>query len=120
MPTRTTPLGTGGGLSLLKGKVTQTFFLTNCDILIDADFGDIYQYHKAQGNVITMVCAVKHFTIPYGVVELGGDGRDAASITRKAGDEFPHEHGRVCGGAVRSSTWLEHGRAERCSPISSG
>ena len=48
-----TPLGTGGGLSLLKGKVTQTFFLTNCDILIDADFGDIYQYHKEKGNVIT-------------------------------------------------------------------
>ena len=100
-----TPLGTGGGLSLLKGKVTQTFFLTNCDILIDADFGDIYQYHKEKGNVITMVCAVKHFTIPYGVVELGGDG-DISGITRKAGDEFPHEHGCVCGGAVRSSTAL--------------
>ena len=54
-----TPLGTGGGLSLLKGKVTQTFFLTNCDILIDADFGDIYQYHKEKGNVITMVCAAR-------------------------------------------------------------
>ena len=77
-----TPLGTGGGLSLLKGKVTQTFFLTNCDILIDADFGDIYQYHKEKGNVITMVCAVKHFTIPYGVVELGGDG-DISGITEK-------------------------------------
>ena len=25
------PLGTGGGLSLLKGRVTQTFFFTNCD-----------------------------------------------------------------------------------------
>ncbi len=68
------PLGTGGGLSLLKGRVTDTFFLTNCDILIDADFVDLYQAHKEQGNVITMVCAVKHFTIPYGVVELGGDG----------------------------------------------
>ena len=65
------PLGTGGGLSLLKGRVTQTFFFTNCDILIDADFGDLYQYHRAHGNAVTMVCAVKHFTIPYGVVELG-------------------------------------------------
>ena len=65
------PLGTGGGLSLLKGRVTQTFFFTNCDILIDTDFGDLYQYHKAHGNAVTMVCAVKHFTIPYGVVELG-------------------------------------------------
>ena len=28
------PLGTGGGLSLLKGKLATTFFLINCDILL--------------------------------------------------------------------------------------
>lgn len=69
------PLGTGGGLSLLKGKVNSTFFLTNCDILIDADFGDVYQFHKKSGNWITMVCAVKHFTIPYGVIDLDEKGQ---------------------------------------------
>ena len=72
------PLGTGGGLWLLKGKVDSTFFLTNCDILIDADFGDLYQFHKTNGNQITMVCAVKHFTIPYGVVQLADDGQVSA------------------------------------------
>ena len=69
------PLGTGGGLSLLKGKLNETFFLTNCDILIDADFGDVYEFHKKSKNWITMVCAVKHFTIPYGVVNLSDDGQ---------------------------------------------
>ena len=64
------PLGTGGGLSLLKGRIDSTVFLTNCDILVDADFGDIYKFHKEGGNAITMVCAVKHFTIPYGVVAV--------------------------------------------------
>lgn len=54
------PLGTGGGLSLLKGRVTQTFFFTNCDILIDADFGDLYQYHRAHGNAVTMVLSLIH------------------------------------------------------------
>ena len=68
------PLGTGGGLCLLKGQMNNTFFLSNCDILLDADYGDIAAYHKAQGNVITMVCAVKHFTVPYGVIELNQDG----------------------------------------------
>lgn len=76
------PLGTGGGLSLLKGRVKSTFFLTNCDILIDADFGDIYKYHKEKGNLITMVCAVKHFTIPYGVIELDETG-GIAKVTEK-------------------------------------
>ena len=68
------PLGTGGGLCLLKGKLDHTFFLSNCDILLDADYGDILNYHKSQGNIITMVCAVKHFTVPYGVIELNNDG----------------------------------------------
>ena len=68
------PLGTGGGLCLLKGKLDHTFFLSNCDILLDADYGDILNYHKSQGNLITMVCAVKHFTVPYGVIELNNDG----------------------------------------------
>ena len=68
------PLGTGGGLCLLKGQIHETFFLSNCDILLDADFGDLYNFHKKSGNVITMVCAFKHFTVPYGVIELGDNG----------------------------------------------
>lgn len=69
------PLGTGGGLSLLKGKITEPFFLSNCDILVDADYASVYHQHQEQHNIITMVCAFKHVTIPYGVVELDGNGR---------------------------------------------
>ncbi len=68
------PMGTGGGLCLLKGQIQKTFFLSNCDILLDADFADLAEYHKKQGNVITMVCAAKHFTVPYGVIQLGENG----------------------------------------------
>ena len=71
-------MGTGGGLCLLKGRMNSPFFFTNCDTLLDIDFGDLYQYHKDQGNLVTMVCAFKHFTVPYGVVELGSDGGIAA------------------------------------------
>lgn len=71
-------MGTGGGLCLLKGKVDSPFFFTNCDTLLDLDFGDLYEKHKARGNLITMVCALKHYTVPYGVVELGEDGGIAA------------------------------------------
>ncbi len=71
-------MGTGGGLCLLKGRIDKTFFFTNCDTLLDVDFGDIYEYHKQNGHLITMVCAFKHYTVPYGVVELGEDGGIAA------------------------------------------
>lgn len=68
------PLGTGGGLSLLKGQISETFFFTNCDSLINADYADVLRYHQKNGNAVTMVCAMKHFVIPYGVVELHEDG----------------------------------------------
>ena len=69
------PLGTGGGLSLLKGKIDKTFVLTNCDTLIEADFSKIYQYHKEHDNIITMICSLKNYQIPYGVINLGNGGQ---------------------------------------------
>lgn len=68
------PLGTGGGLSLLKGKINQPFILSNCDILVEEDFGKIYKYHIKQNNLITMVCSLKRIEIPYGVVEIDKNG----------------------------------------------
>lgn len=66
----TEPLGTGGGLSLLKGRIDEDFFFTNCDILISANYIDMYNYHKDNKNFITIVCAKKHEKIPYGVVKV--------------------------------------------------
>lgn len=68
------PLGTGGGLSLLKGKIQQTFFLTNCDILLRNNYADILRFHRQNGNIITVVGAYKKLTIPYGVLEIGEGG----------------------------------------------
>jgi len=68
-------LGTGGGISLLKGIVKSTFFMTNCDILIDADYSDILENHRKSNNIITMVCAKRKITIPYGTVETDQNGK---------------------------------------------
>ncbi len=68
------PLGTGGGLSLLKKEIHETFFFANCDVLLDSNYAEILKFHKENHNVITMVCAYKNFNIPYGVVEIGKDG----------------------------------------------
>lgn len=67
-------LGTGGGISLLRGKIKNTFILSNCDILIDDDLTKAYKQHVESGNVITMVCSLKNFAIPYGIVNIGEDG----------------------------------------------
>lgn len=67
-------LGTGGGLSLLKDKIQETFILTNCDILIDADLNEAYKQHIKSKESITMVSSLKNFTIPYGVINIGENG----------------------------------------------
>ena len=68
------PLGTGGGLSLLKGKINSTFILTNCDILIEENYEKIYDYHKMENNLVTMVCSLKNIRIPYGVIKISETG----------------------------------------------
>ncbi len=67
-------MGTGGGLCLLKDHIKEPFFFSNCDTLLDVDYGDIYEYHKEKQNVVTMICAYKHYVVPYGVVEMGESG----------------------------------------------
>lgn len=70
----TKPLGTIGSVSLLKGKIATPFFVSNCDIIIDQDYRDVYEYHQNNHNDLTIVTAVKSFKIPYGVIETGDDG----------------------------------------------
>lgn len=68
------PLGTGGGLSLLRGKLDSTFFFANCDALLTANYESMVKFHRDNGNVITMICAYKNMDVPYGVVEMGLNG----------------------------------------------
>jgi NDP-sugar pyrophosphorylase family protein len=68
-------LGTGGGLYLLKGIVKETFFMTNCDIIVNNRYDKILCYHKQKKNLITLVCAAKNFVVPYGTLNLDKDGK---------------------------------------------
>ena len=68
------PLGTAGGLRVLNKKITKTFFVTNCDILIDADYSNIYEFHKNGKYDLTLVASAKEHIVPYGTCELNKDG----------------------------------------------
>lgn len=68
------PLGTIGSVSLLKGKIDTPFFVSNCDSINEQDYRDVYDYHVANRNDMTIVTMVKSFKIPYGVIEAGADG----------------------------------------------
>jgi len=68
------PLGTAGSLHLLKDKIKDTFFVSNCDSILDEDYGEILKYHRDNKNEITVVSVMKSLYIPYGTLETGEGG----------------------------------------------
>ena len=68
------PRGTAGSLKLLKGKLNKPFFVSNCDIILEADYADIFRFHTKNSYDITLVASAKQFNIPYGICELNGGG----------------------------------------------
>ena len=68
------PLGTGGSLRLITDPLVKPIIVANCDILIDADYADIYRYHIESKSDVTIVSALKQIQVPYGVLHAGEKG----------------------------------------------
>lgn len=68
------PLGTAGCLRYLYGKVNTSIMVTNCDIIIKADYHDIIDFHTSHNNDVTLVASLKNYNIPYGVCEIENGG----------------------------------------------
>jgi dTDP-glucose pyrophosphorylase len=66
--------GTAGSLKLLQGKIHTTFFVSNCDIIVESDYAEILDFHKENNNKLTVVASLKHYKIPYGTIETGENG----------------------------------------------
>ncbi len=62
--------GTVGGLYLLKGEIKSTFILTNCDTLLEGDYGDFLNWHQENKNQLTIIGAHKEVAVPYGVLQI--------------------------------------------------
>ena len=68
------PLGTAGSIRLIQEKFVHPVIVTNCDILIQADYQKIMEYHVSCGNHMTIISALKNISIPYGVLHLKEEG----------------------------------------------
>ena len=80
-------LGTVGALNLIKNKVSETFFVVNCDTLVKAEYNEVYDFHKGNNYDLTIVGCVKNQEIPYGVCQLDDSGL-MSSITEKPNHSF--------------------------------
>jgi dTDP-glucose pyrophosphorylase len=72
------PMGTAGGLQFMRGNIDGPFFVTNCDIIINADYRRVMDFHVDHGHAITLVGSAVHYQIPYGTCVLN----DAGSLAR--------------------------------------
>ena len=68
-------LGTAGSLRLLGESVPVKFFVSNCDIIVKADFAKVAEFHDQSESWLTIVSAIQHNKLPYGVVDFGLGGK---------------------------------------------
>jgi dTDP-glucose pyrophosphorylase len=69
------PLGTAGSLKSLEGKFHDSLLVTNCDVIIDTDYSELVKFHDINNYELTLVASLKQFRIPYGICEIGCDGK---------------------------------------------
>jgi len=81
------PLGTAGSLSSLQSNIKNTFFVSNCDVLIDVNYSKLLNYHKKCQHKMTVVTALKNYEIPYGVFTLNEKGH-ISTLSEKPKYEF--------------------------------
>ena len=81
------PMGTAGGLQFMRDKVDRPFFVTNCDIVINADYRRVMDFHLEHGHAVTLVGSAVHYQIPYGTCVLN-DGGSLARIDEKPQYDF--------------------------------
>jgi len=79
-------MGTAGALSLIREKLTESFFVMNGDLLTNINFENMMEYHLSNNSIATMGVREYDFQVPYGVVNVN-DG-NILSIEEKPVHKF--------------------------------
>lgn len=69
------PLGTVGGLGLIKEQLNETFLMMNGDVLTTLDFSDLVNYHKRNRAISTIALNKRQVHIDFGVIESDNNNR---------------------------------------------
>jgi dTDP-glucose pyrophosphorylase/predicted transcriptional regulator len=77
----TSPLGTSGALSLIEARPSESFIVTNGDVLTDISYSNILDFHTQQSSFATMAVRKYELQNPFGVVQV--DGIDITGFEEK-------------------------------------
>jgi dTDP-glucose pyrophosphorylase len=67
--------GTAGSIGMLRDRLEGDFIVSNCDIIVKANYADVYAFHRENRAAMTVVSAIQHHAIPYGVIDFVCGGR---------------------------------------------
>lgn len=76
------PMGSGGSLSLIRDKIKEPFWVTNCDNILQQDLAEIVEVHRQNKNEMTVVAAVKGMKLSYGNL-ITGDHEQVVRVEEK-------------------------------------
>lgn len=68
------PMGTVGSLTIIKTKLKDNFFLSNCDVLVEADYNDAFNFHVENKNALTIFSTLRLTQLPYGIMVPNKNG----------------------------------------------
>lgn len=67
------PMGSAGPISLAKAYINETFVALNVDTLINPNIQELYDFHKKQGSVATVLLVTTDDPTTFGVVKMSGN-----------------------------------------------
>jgi len=136
------PLGTAGGLGLIKEELKDTFLMINGDTLTTLSFLDLVNYHRRNDAITTIALKSREVHIDFGIVELDSTNTIKGYIEKPSIDHLvsmgvyvfepkvleyirPNEYldfpdlvkeliakGETVKGSVYDGYWLDIGRAD--------
>ncbi len=68
------PLGTAGGLGLIKKELKEPFLMINGDTLTTLNFLNLINYHKRNGAIATIAIKKRELYVDFGIAELDNSG----------------------------------------------
>ena len=105
------PRGTAGGLRPLYSSTQENLIVTNCDIVIQADYAELVSFHTDNNYDLTLVASLKDYHIPYGICQLEKGG-SLARITEKPQYSFLVNTGMYVVRRDRLGLISEHSRCD--------
>jgi len=77
------PLGTAGGLALIRDELDESFLMINGDTLTTLNYSDLIHYHNLNGAIATIALNPRNVKIDFGVVEVDKRSNNIQSYTEK-------------------------------------